>query len=113
MANIGYEGLKVLIGGPDGSVEPTYSVSFDAQVADICFSEWIGRLNPVRLDRHYDISVRKYPAWLPGIDPKFKHPPLLMCLRGSVNRFGWDQTGSEAFDVLYTEERATYSQTGH
>jgi hypothetical protein len=60
MANIGYKGLKVLIRGPDGSVEPTYSVSFDAEVANICFSEWIGQLMPVTLDRHYDISRRKY-----------------------------------------------------
>jgi hypothetical protein len=62
MVNIGYKGLKVLIRGLDSSVEPTYSVSFDAEVADICFSEWIGQLMPVTLDRHYDITARKYPG---------------------------------------------------
>lgn len=61
MGNIGYRRRKVMIQGPDELVEPTYSVTFNAYVTDICFNDWIRQLKPIFL-RSFDISTRSYPG---------------------------------------------------
>jgi hypothetical protein len=61
MGNIGYWRRKVMIQGPDELVAPTYSATFNADVTDICFNDWIRQLKPIS-SKSLDLSARKYPG---------------------------------------------------
>ncbi|CEJ53667.1 hypothetical protein PMG11_00017 [Penicillium brasilianum] len=74
MGNIGYRRRKVMIQGPDELAEPTYSVTFNAYVTDICFNDWIRQLKPIIL-RSFDISTRSYPDSLRLRKPRSNDPP--------------------------------------
>lgn len=63
MANIGYDGHKVMIQGPRNSVEPTSSVRFSAEMSSISFNKWIRQLKPIPTGP--DSRVRRYPGLYP------------------------------------------------
>ena len=110
MGHIGCWGRKVMIQGPGELVEPTYSATFNADVTDICFNDWIGQLKPI-LSKSQDLSARNYPGLQLTKPPKLRNFFLIPF----VKLASWEETSIKrrtSFRPSNTRETPPTPRTG-